>query len=544
VVLAKPVAGPLATDAARSPHAIKQQMSHWRPQPLWSVLLLLALLLSACVVRDRVQVNAITPPASLLQISSPVKAHLADGSTVVYSGGLTISGGTLVGKGVRYGLDLARLEELEQFPLERVMALESFENRTEKALTFLASTGATVVGLAAAVLVAKALFGSCPTVYSETPDGPALEAELFSYSIAPRFELGDVDRLAAQPDALGALRLEVRNEALETHYVNALELIEARHGAGEIVLPDERGVPLALGPRVSARQAVDRAGRDVRAALRATDEFVFETDRALLANVDAGSLEDHIDLEFAVPPDRASVALHLRLRNSLLNTVLFYDEMLAAAGARSVDYLGRELGQVGPALRLAKWYKSRMGLRVSVREGGRYREIARLADTGPIAWKDVAVMLPATRGDSIQVRLSYVADNWRIDEIGLATDVRRPETRAIAVARVMDGKQPNEAARQSMASADGKYVQTGPGQTFQLVFETGAAAPGQRRTFLLASRGYYIEWIRREWLSGPPRQPFTFRPGDEALVQAIAKWNRTRDEFEAQFHNTKVPIAR
>jgi hypothetical protein len=43
-----------------------------------------------------------------------------------------------------------------------------------------------------------------------------LHAEAFSYSIAPLLEARDVDRLATQPDADGHLRIEVRNEALET----------------------------------------------------------------------------------------------------------------------------------------------------------------------------------------------------------------------------------------------------------------------------------------------------------------------------------------
>jgi len=37
-----------------------------------------------------------------------------------------------------------------------------------------------------------------------------------------------------------------------------------------------------------------------------------------------------------------------RLRNSLLNTILLYDIMLGDPGARSIDWVGHELEQVGP----------------------------------------------------------------------------------------------------------------------------------------------------------------------------------------------------
>jgi hypothetical protein len=61
------------------------------------------------------------------------------------------------------------------------------------------------------------------------------EAELFSNSIAPLFEARDVDRLQAQPDANGMLRLDVRNEAMETHYINHLQLFEVQHAGARSI---------------------------------------------------------------------------------------------------------------------------------------------------------------------------------------------------------------------------------------------------------------------------------------------------------------------
>jgi hypothetical protein len=49
------------------------------------------------------------------------------------------------------------------------------------------------VGAAGTVVLLKALFGSCPTVYSTTGDESLFEAESFSYSIAPLLEARDVD---------------------------------------------------------------------------------------------------------------------------------------------------------------------------------------------------------------------------------------------------------------------------------------------------------------------------------------------------------------
>ena len=76
-----------------------------------------------------------------------------------------------------------------------------------------------------------------------------LEAEAFSYSIAPMFESRDVDRLAVGVDDQGEVRLEVRNEALETHYINHFELIEVGHASHEQVVRIPREGPSGLEAR-------------------------------------------------------------------------------------------------------------------------------------------------------------------------------------------------------------------------------------------------------------------------------------------------------
>ena len=64
---------------------------------------------------------------------------------------------------------------------------------------------------------------------------------------------------------------------------------------------------------------------------------------------------------------------------------------------------------------------------------------ARLPDVGPIAFRDVAIVLPrsAARDGHARVRLAFVADNWRIDEVRVAGTLSRPAVTTLAVARVV-----------------------------------------------------------------------------------------------------------
>ena len=232
----------------------------------------------------------------------------------------------------------------------------------------------------------------------------------------------------------------------------------------------------------------------------------------------------------------------LRLRNSLLNTVLLYDVMLGYPGARSIDWQGRDLSRPGSALALDAWYSSRMGLWVDVWRGGVWEPVERVGDTGPVAWKDVAVPLPAVAGGEVRVRLRFPVDDWRIDRLALASGVRRPEVRVLELAQVTDrsgGAEPD--ARASLRAADSRYLETSPGQAFIAAWAVGPSRQGAERTFFLAAQGYYTEWIQRGWITSA-RDTTVFRPGDAALLRALQRWRQVQDTLERRFYATRVPV--
>jgi len=516
------------------------------------VVLPLAFVLSACFIYRNVQILPVERPAApgdSVTVATPVKAHLIDGSTVVFRRGLRVVGGMVSGAGMRYSLTLRDSTAVSGLTLDSVIGMESFQTVIDGPKTLLVSTLATVGAFAAAVGIACAIdpkcFGSCPTYYSDSAGTLVLEAEGFSYSVAQLFEARDVDRLRFSTAPDGVVRLEVRNEAFETHFINHLELLEVRHAVEETVLPDELNRPLVARDLAPASSARDRSGRDVRALLAAPDGEVFRTDARALGRARVGDLEDAIEIAVPAPPGADSVVVVLRLRNSLLNTILFYDIMLGDPGARSLDWVGHDLQQVGPAVELAQWYQKKMGMQIAVRGAAGFREVAHLKDTGPVAWKDVAIVVPVLERDSARIRLSFPADNWRIDRVAVATRYRRPPPVVHVLTEVVDATdQPDTTARASLAAADGRYLETTAGQRFTAVFEVGLAPPAgvaPPRTFLLASQGYYTEWVRRGWLVAP-RATRTFVPSDTALAEAIARWRVTQDTPGTRFMATRVPV--
>jgi hypothetical protein len=510
------------------------------PRRVLPVLLLVAAgATAACIVRS----PAIRPmdlQADSVDVRTPAKAHLRDGSTILYPHGVLLLRDTLRGHGERHAIDLRPAGPVAVVPLDSVIGMESYSSDVNAPATFALTTVAVGLGAVATAGAAVAIFGSCPTIYSDSAGTPVLEAETFSYSIARLFEMRDVDVLRARPDSHGIVRLEVRNEMAETHYLNHLELLEVRHAAKERALPDARNGMLVIGEEAAPARARDRAGRDVLPDVASRDGRVAETAPARFASADAGDARDWMDLAIPRAAGADSVVIAFRMRNSLLNTVLLYDLMLAAPGARSLDWTGATLETVGGATALGRWYVREMGLRVSVRDGDSWREVARVADTGPIAWRDVAVVVPAGNADTLHVRLSYVTDGWRIDRVSSSVRWRRAEPRTIPVARVMgaDGVAHDD-ARARLGAADERYVQTLPGQRFVAEFDAGAGSA--TRTMMLGSQGYYVEWVRGDWIrAATASRPFA--PSDSTIGQALARWREQRNELETTFFAARVPV--
>jgi hypothetical protein len=506
-------------------------------------------LLAGCIHQfQETHVDALAPPAEAVNVASPLRVHLADGGVALFRRGAWVGPDAVVGGGIRY--DLARTDSftVARVAMDSVLGIESFRREPQPGKTALvsiaASTAVTVLAVGGIVAIACALdpkcFGSCPTVYSHSTGEELLEAELFSYSIVPLLEGRDVDVLAARAEQ-GVVRLDVRNEAMETHFINHLQLLEVEHDPAERVAPDQGGIPLAWRNARRPTKARDGGGRDVLDDVAAVDRRAFATTGARLAAVSTVDLDDHLELVFPRPVGD-SAALLLDVRNSLLNTVLFYDLMLGAAGATALDWMADDLHRIGDAVRLGRWWTARMGLHVALWHDGRWHDVARLPDTGPIAWNHVAIPIAVPPGDGdLRVRLRFPADAWRIDRVGLA-DFRRVEPRTLPAVRVLDGHDaPRDAALEALAAPDDRYVQTVAGDRFIVEFDVGPDPDTGDRTFLLSSQGYYTEWVRPAWIR-EARNAATFVPSDESLLEAMERWHGAREEFEEHFYNARIPV--
>ena len=291
--------------------------------------------------------------------------------------------------------------------------------------------------------------------------------------------------------------------------------------------------------------ATDRAGRDLLAGLLAAADDIFSTDPNTLSSATEGDLRDHIDLSIANPDLSEELAIVLRLRNSLLNTALLYNVMLAAQGAKAIDWLGSDLQRIGPALEMGTWYSGHMGMRLAVQNGDGFVDVARIPDAGPIAWKDVGIVLPVPPEPVVRVRLSFVADSWRIDRVTTTTKIRRPQSREILPTTVVSAHGFGDDALDALGKPDQHYLKTLPGQSLRLSFDVGtdtdvASETQSNRTFLMAAQGHYTEWVRGDWIRTASTDGFG--PTDASLVTALTRWQQQRHDLRARLEATRIPV--
>ena len=506
---------------------------------LWAML---AVLVSSCVFTSAVNVELLDPSDTAgTTVETPFKAYLTDGRIAVFEDGARVTADSVFGAGILYSLDLAGSAAVDALAVADLVGLESVSTEILWGHTVINSLAYTSAGIAVAAGVLLAIFGSCPTVYSYDEAGEVLEAEAFSYSIAPLLEGRDVDRIRVGADSSGVVKLELRNEALETHYINHLSLLEVRHEANQAAYPNEEGRILVVDDVSEATSASDRDGSDRLGELRVKDGVAFQSSDQRIRAVTAEDFRDYIELAF---PKLASdsAALVLRLRNSLLNTVLFYDLMLASQGAEALDWLAADMTNIGQMAELGLWFRETMGLRVSVLGPQGWKHVTRLADTGPLAWDEVAVQLPVPEGNELRVRLSFLADAWRIDFAGLAAGAAfaEPNTASFVHVAPIDGvHDPAMAAR--IAKSDEDYLVTHPSVALSLESEPFGAHSEGERAFFLSSQGYYTEWIRPDWIqsANPPEQ---FRPTGETIERLMVQWLEEKDAFQKRFFETRIPV--
>lgn len=499
----------------------------------WLLALLCPAIVVGCVYRMH---RAVAPTDALHTVDREapfLKVHMRDGSLYVLSSWAEEEGESRVtGSGTHYGADRQVLEEgTFSVPVDSVAL---FETNVARPSPNVAALGV-ITGITAGVAVycatnTKACFGSCPTFYVTDGSRDVLQAEGFSASVAPSLEARDVDALYRAASQGREVRVEMLNEAYETHVVRQANLLAIPRTEGRRVLSDEDGRFWTVTEPVSPSSCVGPEG-DCAEAVASFDE----KERWSEADSTDLAARETIDLAFDLAAD--APALVVASRQTLLPTYVLY---------QAFAYLGTTFGQWLAALERsdgAAWQGARGvadalgGVDVLVANGaGGWDSVTTIRETGPLAADVRLVPLPATRAPP-RVRLRMARGAWRLDYVGLASVESRVEPIRLQPDVFVDGRR-DPVARARLVGPTEALV-TFPGDRYTLVYRLPAGAANYE--LFLETKGYYLEWMRKEWLAeeDPASAAALFLDPAGSLRRLAPEFKRAEPGLETAFWRSK-----
>jgi hypothetical protein len=375
----------------------------------------------------------------------------------------------------------------------------------------------------------KSCFGSCPTFYARA-DGDGrlvLQAEGFSDSIAPALERNDVDALWQTTGHGGTTTIVMTNEAYETHVVKQVDVLAVRRPVGGRVLAS--GDQLWLASSLAAPTACTAAEGSCVDVLGAVDG----RERSSLTDGEDLAARETIELGFA--PAHGRFALAIAARQSLLTTFLLY-QGLAYIGADITRWLVALSAHDADARAGGRALQRLVGgIEVQVQDGDAWRTIGEVYETGPIATDVHLVMLPEGASGE-RVRLVLQRGGWRIDSVALATITGEAKPIRIAPTKVRGTLGSEYAAARRPATTF--PIVTMPGDRYELEYVLPA---GESYELFLDSRGYYLEWMRQEWLAdeNPLAALRLFTSPERMLRELAPAYKRVEPRMEEIFWRSR-----
>ena len=485
------------------------------------------------------QQRRLTEPAQVATIDrkSPfIKAHMRDGAIYILSPwSFDAAARTVSGQGER--LDANRTpvgNGAHVVPLDSVALFETNVVSTHGSVAALAVvTGASLALTAICLTTPKACFGSCPTFYVSDGTRSVLEAEGFSASVAPALEATDIDALYRARPASRMFEVHMTNEALETHVVRWARVLAAPRPEHGRVFATQSGEFWHAREIVAPHRCSASEG-DCLGTVRTVDgvERFSTTDSTDLAT------RETIDLEFPIASgDR--LGLVIGSRQTLLSTYLLY---------QALSYMGRSAGQW-----LATLQRGDIRVREQSQSLGRvlggievqaldssdgWITVGQTQETGPLASDVRVVPLPRLRPGTTRLRLRLTRGHWRIDYLALARLTDRVSPVRLDPVMVRRGKTVDPQALALLNDSSRTLVAL-PGDEYTLVYRL--PEDFARYELFLESRGYYLEWMRQEWLTeeDPARAMMMFLRPSDALRALAPEFKAREADMEAAFWRSR-----
>lgn len=473
-----------------------------------------------------------------------LKAHMKDGAVNIFSKNWVVDtiSNRITGNGEKYDFNRSRITGGElSVNLDSVAIFETNKVPVGNGAARIAAISIlTVVNVGIGIsclLNPKACFGSCPTFYLNPDRNFHLaDAEGFSSAISPSLEYGDVDALPPISSD-STICITMKNEALETHCLREIALWSVKKNPGEQVFHTRKDEFIRCRNRFLPSSAYGPEG-DIKTALQAPDG----RERFSLADAERLDSKEEIFVEFDQTPAQKELGLVVHFRQTLMTTYFIYSA-LGYMGNEIGDYLAKLETEPETSKKLENGIWKKLGT-IQVfqwNETGKTWELAgSLYETGPIAInKQLVPLTSKTTGNRIRLKLLMNKGLWRIDHLALTQIVGKEEPVKIKPFLVRKQGKTDPSLLEKINDPD-KLLISMPGNEFEFRFE--ADDPKSDHDYFLYSKGYYLEWMRENWLSNKNLtllQRMLVNP-ERYLAEVAADYKEYEKTMEKQFWDSRI----
>lgn len=478
------------------------------------------------------------------------KVFKSDNSIILFPDGFNVDNKSIWGQGIVP--DNSSFNPPKQniaLPLDSITAMITYEETTSGGRYFasflLGLTGPPLTFLGVyCIACPKCCFGSCPTIYTYDGSEYNLEAELFSECISKQLENNDID-LLRQKIIDDTLKLKITNEALETHFINKLEVVVAEHPIGTELYPTIDNKLLLVSKTSPLAFASSKDGNNLTDLLTKADAKYYRSGVNKVNELRNGPVFDWVDIK--VPSQKNSpTKMIMKYRNTLLSTTLLYDVVIGSQGVAGLEWTNKMNTDPVYASQFKMIYDTFSGVKIKLFDKGIWKDLGKFKDAGPLNWKYIAAELPATESDSLFIRLEFIPDNFMIDYIAFDTTLSANndiETKIIYPVEVTDGNgNKSDSLLNFINNDDLNYLKTEPGDSYYLNYKI-TPKNNCEQTFLIRSKGYYNEWIRGGWINDTShRYKFNLYDIKGTLSYLADSWIENSELLEREFFHSKFSL--
>jgi hypothetical protein len=218
-----------------------------------------------------------------------------------------------------------------------------------------------------------------------------------------------------------------------------------------------------------------------------------------LADAHNLSSKEEILLTFDGVNNAQNLGLIVDFRQTLMTTYMIYSAM---------GYMGNQVSDVFAQLEQnpANRKKLQAGLKKELGNIDVYQWDASLSkwilqsslnETGPIAINKQFIPLQKNQNkEPIKIKIVLNKGLWRLDCVALTEIVKQVTPVAVPIAAVSNKKQLDTEALQALKDST-QYLYAQPGDEYTLAFDLPT---GTDCELFLFSKGYYLEWMRAQWI--------------------------------------------